>query len=110
MKRSFLPLLLTGLTLVPRMNPQNPRQTPIGIREANKAEARTEAQIPPPVNRRPTVDVSKLTHDADELAGLAQSIPPQVNQVVKGALPADLTAKLKRIEKLSKRLRNELNP
>ena len=110
MKRSLLALIFTGLFFVPRISAQNPRQTPIGIREANKAEAQAEAQIPPPVNRRPTVDVSKLTHDAEELAGLAQSIPPKVDQAVKGALPADLSAKLKRIEKLSKRLRSELNP
>jgi hypothetical protein len=38
------------------------------------------------------------------------SIPMEVAQVNHGVLPKDLSAKLKRIEKLSKRLRNDLTP
>lgn len=62
--------------------------------------------LPPP---RP-VDLAKIKKDADELAKLAGSIPPDVDQVAKGLLPKDLKEKLKRIEKVSKRLRSELGP
>jgi len=41
---------------------------------------------------------------------LAESIPPDIEQVSRGVLPKDLSARLKKIEKLSKRLREELAP
>jgi hypothetical protein len=56
------------------------------------------------------VDRVKLSAQADELSRLAQSIPPDVEQVSRGMLPKDTAEKLKRIEKLSKQLRSELNP
>jgi len=52
----------------------------------------------------------KLKSDADELIVLSQSIHSGVNDVQKGMLPKDLIAKLKQVEKLSKRLRSELTP
>jgi hypothetical protein len=66
--------------------------------------------IPPvPVAKR-TADVANLKLKANELATLAQSIPPDIERVANGALPKDLDDKLKRIEKLSKQLRKELSP
>ena len=62
---------------------------------------------PPPVIEI-KVDPARLKHDSDELLFLAQSIPWDVNQVSKGMLPRDLKEKLRRIEKLSKQLRNEI--
>ena len=62
---------------------------------------------PPPVIEI-KVDPARLKHDSDELLFLAQSIPWDVNQVSKGMLPKDLKEKLRRIEKLSKQLRNEI--
>lgn len=56
------------------------------------------------------VDVAKLQKDADLLARTAQTIPSDIANVQKGVLPKDVIAKLKQIEKLSKRLRSELNP
>lgn len=55
------------------------------------------------------VDQAKLRHDADELAALAQSVPPEVDQTAKGVLPKDLAEKLKRIEKLAKQLRSQIS-
>jgi hypothetical protein len=52
----------------------------------------------------------QLQRDADDLARKAQSIPSDVASVRKGMLPKDIIEKLKQIEKLSKRLRTELNP
>ena len=56
------------------------------------------------------VDPLKLQRDADDLARAAQTIPSDVANIRRGTLPKDTIQKLKEIEKLSKRLRSELNP
>lgn len=56
------------------------------------------------------VDLIKLSTQADELSRLAQSIPPDVEQVSRGMLPKDMAGKLRRIEKLSRQLRSGLTP
>jgi hypothetical protein len=56
------------------------------------------------------IDLLQLQKEADDLARTAQSIPSDVANVRKGTLPKDVIGKLKQIEKLSKRLRTELNP
>jgi hypothetical protein len=53
-------------------------------------------------------DPAQLKRDADELAKLAITVPADVERAGSGVLPKDLKDKLKRIEKLSKRLRGEL--
>jgi hypothetical protein len=55
------------------------------------------------------IDVLKLQTQADELAKLAAGVPPDIEQLKKGLLSKDLEHNLKRIEKLSKQLRQELN-
>jgi hypothetical protein len=86
------------------------RPIPRGVREADQVEAQIEKNIPPPANTRPTIDSGKLQREADELAALAASIPSEVDQTAKGIFPKNLAEKLKRIEKLAKQLRSELNP
>ncbi len=56
------------------------------------------------------IDLVRLQQDADDLARSAQTIPTDMAAVRQGTLPKDIIEKLKRIEKLSKRLRSELNP
>jgi hypothetical protein len=56
------------------------------------------------------IDLAQLQKEADDLARTAQTIPSDVASVRKGMLPKDVIQKLKQIEKLSKRLRTELNP
>ena len=56
------------------------------------------------------IDLLQLQKEADDLARTAQTIPSDVASVRKGVLPKDIIEKLKQIEKLSKRLRTELNP
>jgi hypothetical protein len=56
------------------------------------------------------IDLVKLQQEADDLARTAQTIPADMAGVRQGTLPKDIIEKLKRIEKLSKRLRSELNP
>ena len=66
---------------------------------------------PPPGTTKPQpVRLAHLQQDAQELARLAQLIPPEIQQVEKGVLPKDLDGQLKQIEKLSKQLRREISP
>jgi len=86
-----------------------PVRVPAGIRQADKTEDQTQRNIPPPINQPTPLDLAKLQQDADQLAGLAQSIPADMGKVSQGMLPKDLIDKLKQVEKLSKHLRNELS-
>ena len=70
----------------------------------------SETPNPTPNNPPRRIDPAQLQRDAEELARTAQSIPTDVASVRKGMLPKDVIDKLKQIEKLSKRLRTELNP
>jgi len=63
-----------------------------------------------PTTRRIRIDAIQLQRDAKELSDLAQSLPADIDQINRGLLPKDILVKLKRIEKLSKRLRGELAP
>jgi hypothetical protein len=71
-------------------------------------DARANLYFPPPVTRK-RVDPAAVKAEADELANLAQTIPAQIDQVEHGMLPKDLAKNLKRIDKLTKHLRRELN-
>jgi hypothetical protein len=79
------------------------------LNQAEQAEAKSQKDMPPPLNQRGPVDVVKLKRDAEELASLAQSLPPAIDQTSKGLLPKDLSEKLKRIEKLAKQLRSQIS-
>ncbi|HYM77350.1 MAG TPA: hypothetical protein VE377_15350 [Candidatus Dormibacteraeota bacterium] len=59
-------------------------------------------------HKKPPVDMVKLQHDAQELADLSASIPADVNLANRGLLSKDVIDKLKRVEKLSRQLRNQL--
>ncbi|HLW87873.1 MAG TPA: hypothetical protein VKR57_05235 [Terriglobales bacterium] len=97
--------LATSLLLKPIVCAQLPE--PPGKREIAKYPLQLE---PPPPPQKRTLDPVKLRAEANELADLAHSVPAYVDQVSQGKLPKDFADKLKRIEKLSKQLRNELNP
>lgn len=58
--------------------------------------------------KRRAVDTAKLQRDARELAELSASISADVNRANRGLLAKDVIDKLKRAEKLSKQLREEL--
>jgi hypothetical protein len=81
-----------------------------GQRQADKAEDQFEKTVPPPIRQQSSVDFAKVKSDADELVILSQSVHSGIDDVGKGMLPKDLIEKLKQMEKLSKRLRNELAP
>ena len=82
---------------------------PAGVRQADRAQDRFEKSSVPPMNEIPRIDPEKLKSDANELATLAQSLVPEVDQTTRGILPKDLNDKLKKIEKLAKQLRSQIN-
>jgi hypothetical protein len=86
--RTFGPCLLGVLFLSSSANPQHERPT-----------------VGPQTQK---LDPVKLHEEAEELAKLAQSVPEDVGQIAQGKISKDVIEKLKRIEKLSKRLRGEL--
>ena len=55
-----------------------------------------------------TVAAETVSRDAQQLSQLTASVYSQLQQLQKGALPKDLDANLKAIEKLSKKLRREI--
>lgn len=49
-----------------------------------------------------------IHHDADELSALSASVQSDLQQLQKGVLVKDLNEKLKKMEKLSKKLRQNM--
>jgi hypothetical protein len=102
-------MLLTLLFLATLSLAQVGRPIPPGIHQANQADTQAQQSIPPPAaESRARLDYGKLRSEANELATLAQSVPPEVEQDARGVLPKDLGEKLRQIEKLAKQLRNQL--
>lgn len=88
---------------------QNPHPLPAGMRHAQELQAQNESDFPPANPKRPGVKMAELRGEADQLAELASSIPVRVDHAGKGLLDKDLIQNLKRIEKLSKHLRSQLD-
>jgi hypothetical protein len=101
---SFLPAILgVSLTMAAAQTGHNYPTPP----EPMDPQSRKTEQ-PQTATRR--IDAEQVQKEADDLARMAQTIPADVANVRKGMLPKDVIEKLKQIEKLSKRLRTELNP
>jgi hypothetical protein len=68
--------------------------------------------VPPYPGRPPVVrvDPTVLQREARELLELSQSVQPDIESLKRGLFHKDLIDKLKRIEKLSKHLRNGIAP
>jgi hypothetical protein len=101
---AFAIVLLTS----PSANAQGSKQVPPGYTAATKHGEIAPEPLPPPAPRR--TDPVKLQRDAQTLAELANSVPSDIAQLNQGLLSKELLEKLRRIEKLSKQLRSELNP
>jgi hypothetical protein len=99
MRCFFCLLLAICLVTVPvhsqNVNPMNPTEI-----QAQKH--------PSPEDIRAHVSNLQLQKDANELAELCASVPSDMNGVKQGLLPKDVVEKLKRVEKLSKRVREQL--
>ena len=70
------------------------------------------SQIPPAKSKTSSLhaapDAMELQRQAKELLELSESLQPDMESVNHGLLPKNTIEKLKRIEKLSKRMRGEL--
>ncbi|HEY1676307.1 MAG TPA: hypothetical protein VGG04_01245 [Candidatus Sulfotelmatobacter sp.] len=95
--------LLVAVSLTLFSLSQNSRSIPPQMVHAQELRAQTEIGSQP---RAP--DPAALQNEARQLATLAASIPPDLQNVNKGLMSKDLIQKLKQIEKLSKQLRSGL--
>jgi hypothetical protein len=89
--------------------PQAATPIPPGHVAANRATRNAEnveAPTPPAQN----ITAAQVLQQADEMLSLAQQVRADTERATQGVLAKDLKDKLKRIEKLSKRLREELTP
>ncbi len=64
---------------------------------------------PPELDPR-AARLQAIHHDATDLSALSASLQSDLQQLQKGLLARDLEQKLKRMEKLSKKLRREMEP
>jgi hypothetical protein len=98
-------VLLTTLALAsPQHHDSGYPQPPAPADAGNTIE--THATSP---SAFPRTEPIQLQREAKELLDLSQSVQPDIASVTRGVLPKDTLNKLKRIEKLSKRLRSELS-
>src|SRR5215469_12502344 len=68
----------------------------------------TPSQSPQQATKR-ILDVTGLRTEAAELSALARAVPEQIEKVGNGQLPKELVENLRRIEKISKRIRGEIS-
>jgi hypothetical protein len=80
---------------------------PVGRVEAAKHQLQFD---PPPAPQPQKLSLAAVRSEADELSKLAQSLPQDIEEIAAGKMPKDTAEKLKRIEKISKHLRGQLNP
>ena len=110
MRRLMMVMLLAFACLASAewLQAQRLRACPAGNHGTRKYDSAQRQESPQA--RVQNLDLAQLQREADELSCLAQSIPTDVDAVGKGMLPRDVLDKLKRIEKISKRLRGALAP
>ena len=99
---SMLSLLLPAIAAS-----QSSRPMPPGHVEANDATRQAE-KVESPTNTARTVSAKDVLQQADELVSLAQQVRVDTLHATQNMVAKDLKDKLKRIEKLSKKLREEL--
>jgi len=83
------------------------QRIPVGHSDANQA-TRDSENVEAPAPARPTVTKAQVMQQADELLSLAQEVHKGAEQATQGLLDHKMKEKLKRVEKLSKKLRDEL--
>ncbi len=74
------------------------------------ADTATVESVQPQPSQRAHLDPAQLQQEVQELSSLAQDLAQDIDAVNRGLLPKDTVSKLKRVEKLAKRLRKEIAP
>ncbi len=80
------------------------------MRHAHELQSQNERDFSAPTPKPTAARRAELNSEAGQLAALAASVPAGVEHAGKGLLDKDLIETLRRIEKLSKHIRSELNP
>jgi hypothetical protein len=81
-------------------------QPPPSMDPENHGQPKTQSSGTPSRH----ANMSQAEREAEDLSRIAQTIPADVAKVKEGMLPKDVIEKLKQIERLSKRLRNDIAP
>jgi CBS-domain-containing membrane protein len=74
------------------------------------ADTATLENVQPQPSQRARLNPAELQQEVQELSRLAQDLTQNIDAVNRGLLPKDTVDKLKRVEKLAKRLRKEIAP
>ena len=74
------------------------------------ADTATLENVQPQPSQRARHNPAELQQEVQELSSLAQDLTQNIDAVNRGLLPKDTVDKLKRVEKLAKRLRKEIAP
>lgn len=101
-------LIVSAMTIYPVIFPSQVSASEVVTHNASDSTSDaliTNSARQPAVQR---VNPAQIKSDADELAKLAATVPSDVARANSGILAKDLKDRLKRIEKLSKKLRGEL--
>lgn len=88
---------------------QQPVQERIEKKIAWHEQMASEADKPPSVNKS-AARLDMLHHDIEQLSALSVTVQYDLQQLQKGALAKDLDEQLKKLEKLSKKLRRDIQP
>jgi hypothetical protein len=107
--RPFIFAIVVMCCLPGEIRPQAATPIPPGHVAANRATRNAE-NVEPPAPPAQNITAAQLLQQADEMLSLAQQVRADTERATQGVLAKDLKDKLKRIEKLSKRLREELAP
>jgi apolipoprotein N-acyltransferase len=74
------------------------------------ADTATVENVQPQTSPRAHLNSAEIQQEVQELSSLAQELNQDIDAVNRGLLPKDTVSKLKRVEKLAKRLRKEITP
>jgi hypothetical protein len=108
-----LACLLVVLLAVPGLSQQTTGPSNIQARIDKKIDWHNdmaESTVPPPETDAAAARRQTIHQDAEELSALSVSLYPDLQQLRKGLLSKDLDEKLKKMEKLSKKLHRDLQP
>lgn len=101
--------LLLVLLAVPAVSQQSSIEERISQRIQDH-EQKIERVITAPKLDARAARLQATNHDAEELSALSASVQSDLQQLRKGLLAKDLGEKLKKMEKLSKKLRRDMEP
>jgi hypothetical protein len=72
---------------------QSSHPAPVGMRHAQELDVQNDKGFPPLGSLKSAIDIVTLQREADQLASLAASVPPGVQNASKGLLAKDLLQK-----------------